>query len=210
MAKKKKNTGEGANLQHMSAATIPETPVHLGTCTTAPKTTIVIDTDTETTSLANDKGKNIRNDTVLPSPEVEDWMEDEATASQPPPRPTVAEASLPNNPTTALPENQHSLCCHGPECQGKCLEIVTQAQQPTNATCAMSPWLRNVGSFNIKPAPTKADLLLPKPNVQLVDNVLQLDENDYVPVSVGWGYSLLGCFAGKFPGRDAVHKLTSS
>lgn len=71
-----------------------------------------------------------------------------------------------------------------------------------------SPWLHNNGNFNSDVAILKSDLILPKPIVKVVDNFLWLELDDYTPVELGWGYCLLGFFAGKFPGRNEVLKLT--
>lgn len=71
-----------------------------------------------------------------------------------------------------------------------------------------SPWIANDGNFLEGKKPLNVDLILPKPTVLLTDNVLQLEEADYTPIHLGWGFSLLGFFVGRFPGKDAVHNLT--
>lgn len=45
--------------------------------------------------------------------------------------------------------------------------------------------------------------------MKILDSYLWLDENDYTPVELGKGYCLLGFFAGRFSGKDAVLKLIS-
>lgn len=64
-----------------------------------------------------------------------------------------------------------------------------------------SPWLQNKGNFNDKFFIDDSDLILLKHNINLVNDCLCFDESDYTPLERGWGYCLLGFFAGKFPGR---------
>lgn len=45
---------------------------------------------------------------------------------------------------------------------------------------------------------------------RIEDDTLCLEQDDYVPITKGWGLCLLGFMAGKFPGRDAVEKLMKS
>lgn len=40
--------------------------------------------------------------------------------------------------------------------------------------------------------------------------VLRLEQKDYIPMEVGWGYCLAGFVTGKFPGIKAVERLASS
>lgn len=75
--------------------------------------------------------------------------------------------------------------------------------QPSN-----SPWIANDGNFSELKRPLKVDLLLPKTQISLDNNVLCLEKSDYIPVSIGWGFSLLGFFAGRFPGKEAIYNLT--
>lgn len=35
-----------------------------------------------------------------------------------------------------------------------------------------------------------------------------MDEHDYIPIPKGWGFSLLGFFAGRFLGKEVVLNLT--
>lgn len=71
-----------------------------------------------------------------------------------------------------------------------------------------SPWLTNNGNFLEPNKPLKVDLLLPQVQISLENNILCLEKSDYIPVSIGWGFSLLGLFAGRFPGKDAINNLT--
>lgn len=81
----------------------------------------------------------------------------------------------------------------------------TYAQIPD---AAPSAWTLHDGKFRSDFHPLKCDLLLPRIEVSLNDNTLVLDEHDYVPIPKGWGFSLLGFFAGRFPGKEAVNNLT--
>lgn len=72
-----------------------------------------------------------------------------------------------------------------------------------------NPWLKNAGNFINPPAPTKEDLALNRYEVNLVNETLVFDEDDITPLHTGWGYSLLGFFAGKFPGKYATQNLVN-
>lgn len=52
------------------------------------------------------------------------------------------------------------------------------------------------------------DRTLPKPKLHIEDDFLCLDEFDYTPIEIGWGYCLLGFFTGRFPGKFEVEQLT--
>lgn len=49
----------------------------------------------------------------------------------------------------------------------------------------------------------KSDLVLPNVEGRIEDDILCLDPDNYVSITEGWGF-----MAGKFPGRDAVERLT--
>lgn len=75
----------------------------------------------------------------------------------------------------------------------------------------ISPWCHNNGNFRSNLTILKTDLIFPKPSerFKILDSYTWLDEDDYTLVKLGWGYWLLGFFAGRFPSKDAVLKLTS-
>lgn len=69
-----------------------------------------------------------------------------------------------------------------------------------------SPWLHNNDNFDENVTILNADRLLPKPVLHIEDDVLCLDGTDYTAVEIGWGYCLLGFFAGRFPNKDEIKK----
>lgn len=85
-------------------------------------------------------------------------------------------------------------------------QSVNMRERPTNHP---SPWIINEGESLQKVQPLKADLILPQPSISFNNNVLMLDESDYISVSKGWGFPLLGFFVGRFPGKEAVKNLTA-
>lgn len=73
-----------------------------------------------------------------------------------------------------------------------------------------SPWIQNNDNFKGPFIVSNSDLILPKSQASLKDGILYLDESDYTPIEIGWGFCLLGFFAGKSPGRDAIDKMTKA
>lgn len=53
----------------------------------------------------------------------------------------------------------------------------------------------------------KSNLILPKPNTNLIDGFLCLEDTDYTPVELWWGFCILGFFARKFPGKRWCRNL---
>lgn len=87
--------------------------------------------------------------------------------------------------------------------------LIEEPPDKSNNSMRLSPWLLNFGNF-LKPTTIlKKDLILPKPSINIVDGYLWLDEEDYTPIEIGWGFPLLGFFAGRFPGKEAVQKMIS-
>lgn len=76
-------------------------------------------------------------------------------------------------------------------------------------TAHHSPWLQNNGNFDDDNVTIlRADRILPKPAVvNVVDDFLCLDETDYTPIEIGWGFCLLGFFAGRFPSKEDVRTM---
>lgn len=81
------------------------------------------------------------------------------------------------------------------------------ARPATDTGQKRNPWLHD-GNLKIKPIILKSDLVLPNVQVNVDGDVLCLAPEDYVPITASWGYCLLGFMAGKFPGRDAIERLT--
>lgn len=73
-----------------------------------------------------------------------------------------------------------------------------------------SPWLQNNGNFGKDVVILNADRVLPKLPINVVNDVLCLDETDYTPVEIGWGFCLLGFFAGRHPPKGDINKLAKS
>lgn len=73
-----------------------------------------------------------------------------------------------------------------------------------------SPWLQNNGNFGKDVVILNADRVLPKLPIHVVNDVLCLEETDYTPVEIGWGFCLLGFFAGRHPPKGDINKLAAS
>lgn len=68
-------------------------------------------------------------------------------------------------------------------------------------------WLRFSNEFSKKKAFKQNDLKLMNLDVDFSANILSFEESDYVPVSNGWGFSLLGFFADSMPPKNLIEGI---
>ncbi|XP_042041383.1 uncharacterized protein LOC121786832 [Salvia splendens] len=71
---------------------------------------------------------------------------------------------------------------------------------------AYHAWFKRADQFDVDPRFQKEDLSLIKFDM-LNSDLFILDEPDVTPVRRGWGSCLIGRFAGRFPGKEAIFNL---
>lgn len=73
------------------------------------------------------------------------------------------------------------------------------AHATASGSVRKSPWYHNDRYCKTIVTILKSDLTLPKHNANIVEGFLCLDDTDYTPVELGWGFCLLGFFCRKIP-----------
>lgn len=89
------------------------------------------------------------------------------------------------------------------------MRVPEGAHATANGSVRKSPWYHNGKNCKTNVTILKSDLTLPKHNANFVDGFLCLDDIDYTLMELGWGFCLLGFFAGKFPVKEAVQKFAA-
>lgn len=102
------------------------------------------------------------------------------------------EAGVPHTPATdpAQPPSTHKV----------------QGSQPPPPN--VSPWMRRSKCFEGALEFSEVDLALKQiPYLNTSTAILELDRSDHVPIHQSWGICMLGIFARRFPGKQAVYNL---